>query len=424
MKTLAQIRQEQKAVKKIIFFTTLIVILLSIMAQGCQETCDIPTYISYEPVYAPINEVRVTADYISPQELDAPGKIYFKDNHIFISEINKGIHVINNTNPSNPIKIGFINLPGNKDLAAKGDFLYADNYMDLVILDISDKSNIMEVNRLENVFDQYYYIDSEMGVMIDYNVVEREYDVACGEDMRFTDSWGREFDVSLSSTQASSAGAGIGGSMARFTIASDYLYTINEYQMKLFDIKTLDSPIQGNTIDLGWGIETIFPYQGNLFLGAQSGMHIYDNSNPALPTHLSTYEHINACDPVAVQGQYAYVTLRSGTECQNFTNQLDVIDISDLSNPSLVISHQMLNPHGLGLNGDCLFIAEGDQGLKLYNANDPLKIHENLIKHHKNVNAFDVIPLDGTLLMVGEDGFYQYAYDCQDKLQLLSNIKF
>ena len=39
---------------------------------------------------------------------------------------------------------------------------------------------------------------------------------------------------------------------------------------------------------------------------------------------------MTSCDPVVVQGDYAFVTLRGGTECQGFSNQLDIIDISTL----------------------------------------------------------------------------------------------
>jgi len=153
-------------------------------------------------------------------------------------------------------------------------------------------------------------------------------------------------------------------------------------------------------------------------------MHIYDNTNPELPTYISTYSHINTCDPVVVQDDYAYVTLRSGTTCDNFTNQLDVIDIKDVNNPKLVKTYPMQNPHGLGINGTCLFIAEGDYGLKVFDASDVLKIGENQIAHHDDVHALDVIPLDDVLFMIGKDGLHQYQYDCGNQFQYLSTISF
>lgn len=412
-----QLLNKKREVRQLIFFSLLFIVMLAIIGSGCQSPCGTDSYMSYEPIYAPISEVRVTADFITtPQEVVVPGKLYFIDNHIFISEIDEGIHVFDNTDPSNPKNVGFIDLPGNKDLAGKDGFLYADNYMDLVILDISNKTDIQEVNRIENAFEYYYYIDvNTEEVLIDYIETEVEYEIDCFAQ----DEGAVTFE---SATDFSSAG--VGGSMARFTVVEDQLYTINEYQMQLFDISTCDSPIKGNNISLGWGIETIFPYEDKLFIGSRVGMHIYDNSTPASPTHISSYEHVNACDPVVVQDDIAYVTLRSGTECETFTNQLDVVDISNISEPTLIATHQMDNPHGLGITGDCLFITEGDYGLKLFNASDPLTIGDNLIKHHEDINAFDVIPLNEVLLMIGEDGLYQYEYDCNEKLELLSVINY
>ena len=101
--------------------------------------------------------------------------------------------------------------------------------------------------------------------------------------------------------------------MARFTIVDDYLYTIDSWTLKSYDISDQLNPVYKEDVNLGWGIETIFPYNGNLFIGAQSGMHIYNLDNKESPEWVSTYEHMTSCDPVVVQGDYAFVTLRGGT---------------------------------------------------------------------------------------------------------------
>ncbi|MFY0652842.1 MAG: hypothetical protein JXQ96_12440 [Cyclobacteriaceae bacterium] len=422
---------DKKDVIKLSILTFLILLFLVALGSGCKEK-DCPNQlIQYsEPVFVSLDKIRVTASFERAREIEQPGKIYYKDGYIFINEIDSGIHVIDNRVLSNPRPIGFIKLPGNKDLAARGNYMYADSYMDLVVLDISNKHQIFESSRVEDVFDNYYYHYADMGVLVDYVVREEEVEVDCDTEIMI-DTWGL-FDgggiandaLFSRAESASNVTTGIGGSLARFTITDDYLYTINDWRMKLFDITDLANPSEGNTVDLGWGIETIFPYGDKLFLGARNGMHIYDNSNPELPEFISTYSHINTCDPVVVQDDYAYVTLRSGNTCENFTNQLDVIDIKDVNNPKLVETYPMENPHGLGINGTCLFIAEGDFGLKVFNATDVLKIDQNLIAHHKDVHALDVIPLNDVLFMIGNDGLHQYSYDCGQKFQYLSTISF
>ncbi|MEP1782477.1 hypothetical protein [Reichenbachiella sp.] len=421
-----QLKNQKIVMGKLIASSLLFLLMLSILAQGCKEACETQMITYYEPIYAPKSEVLKDAEFESARPIENPGKIYYKDEYLFINEIEKGIHVIDNRDRSNPKEVGFINLPGNKDLAAKGNFLYADNYGDLVVLDISDKARIQQVNRIENVFDAYYAYNETHGLLIAYEEVQEEVEVDCGNGSIMPHYYNDMLYASSAEISNSSSGGstGIGGSLARFTITNDYLYTVNDYRLKLFDITITDSPVEGNSVDLGWGIETIFPYGDKLFFGARSGMHIYDNSNPSEPVFVSTYAHVNTCDPVVVQGDLAYVTLRNGTECETFTNQLDVIDISDVTNPELLISHDMQNPHGLGINGDCLFIAEGDHGLKVFNAADPLLIGDRLTAHHENVHALDVIPLDDVLFMIGNDGLHQYSYDCQNVFNYLSTISF
>ena len=121
-----------------------------------------------------------------------------------------------------------------------------------------------------------------------------------------------------------------------------------------------------------------------------------------------------------VEGNYAYVTLRSGTECDGFTNQLDVVDISNKTNPTLAASFPMTNPHGLGIENGTLFLCDGADGLKVFNASNPLTVGDNMTQHFAGINAYDVIPFQKRLFMIGADGFYQYDYTNPSNLVLLS----
>lgn len=175
---------------------------------------------------------------------------------------------------------------------------------------------------------------------------------------------------------------------------------------------------------MGWGIETIFPYKDKLFIGSTTGMFIYENKNPEKPFLLSQVNHFRACDPVVVQDNYAYVTLRSannGVRCDGDVNQLDVIDITNVTSPVLSKVYPMESPYGLGIDKNDLFICEGKSGLKRYNASKPLDLQ--LTQHIKDMDSYDVIPLGKTLLMIGKDGLYQYDYSDPKNLKQLSVIK-
>ena len=172
---------------------------------------------------------------------------------------------------------------------------------------------------------------------------------------------------------------------------------------------------------LGFGVETIFPYRTNLFIGTQTGMYIYDISQANSPQRVSVYSHILSCDPVVAQGNYAYVTLRSGSTCRNTAaNTLDVIDISNLASPKLLKSYPMKNPRGLGADGNWLFVGEGDYGLKIMDISNPLDVRQ--VQYFDSTKTYDVIPTQKRLIVTGPNGIYQYSYADINQLRLLSKL--
>lgn len=405
---------------------------------SCTDECQTTRRFTYqEPVFMSVSELRSTFDFVEPRVISQPGRIYFKDGFLFINEPGEGIHVIDNRDPRAPNTRGFIEIPGNYDLAISGNILYADRHMDLLAIDISDVDAPIIVNSTTNAFQnlttQWFGFDPSLGVIIDWEEnVEEQVNVSDCENIGFLDFGGAQIDFvrmpngiaasqSLEGFSVAADGTGVAGSIARFAITDDYLYAVDQWSMQVFDISTKSLPVRGQTVDLGWGIETIFPYEDHLFLGAVNGMHIYDISSRGNPSFVSTYQHITSCDPVVVSGDHAYVTLRSGSFCQGFTNQLDVINISNVSQPWLEASFPMDNPHGLGIDGETLFIAEGEYGLKVFNASDIQTIGSNLIAHFTDIHALDVIPLDNLLMVIGNDGLFQYQY-LDNEVELLSDI--
>jgi hypothetical protein len=223
------------------------------------------------------------------------------------------------------------------------------------------------------------------------------------------------------SADVSPSGNGTAGSLARFALGDGILYTISTFDMNVFDVKTAPAtPSKLKSVNLGFGAETIFPYKNMLFIGTTTGMKIYDNQDPTNPKLLSTFTHIFSCDPVVVQGDYAYVTLRSGTACQRGQNSLDIVDIKDPVNPKLKNSMRLSNPHGLAVDGKNLFVCEGDFGLKRFDITDPLNpvFGESL----SDVASYDVIPNDKKLIVTGKNGIYQYDYSGSNGLKLISKI--
>jgi hypothetical protein len=157
--------------KKSVFLFFAGIIALS----GCKDTVtDTITYMINEPVFMSAKAYRESVVVSpTPQPISNYGKMCFYDGYIYISESGKGVHIVNNTNPSNPKNVGFIELLGNADLAIRNDILYADALIDLVWFDISNPAIPELDGRLEGVFAKYMYMpmpqtDNEYG--IDYNL--------------------------------------------------------------------------------------------------------------------------------------------------------------------------------------------------------------------------------------------------------------
>jgi len=135
------------------------------------------TVQGYKPVYVPKAEAKVIKAF-DARPIETQGKIYLKDQYIFIGDVSKGVHVIDNTDPSNPIKLLFIQIFGNHDIAIKGNVMYADNLEDLVAIDISDIYNPIEIKRIEGVYklpNQHYPEDVPYRTYFECAVPEKGY---------------------------------------------------------------------------------------------------------------------------------------------------------------------------------------------------------------------------------------------------------
>ena len=211
---------------------------------------------------------------------------------------------------------------------------------------------------------------------------------------------------------------GKSGSLARFTIVGDNLYTVTETGLKYFDISNNEKPSFINHIDLGFGVETISPLDNKLFIGTQSGVYIYDISSPQNPSQMSYYSHLYSCDPVVANNNYAYATLRAGDAC-GWENQstLEVIDISDLYNPEPLYSIAMSNPFGLALYNDNLFVC--DNGLNLFKLDT---VGYPTLSKTIDIDAFDLIVDENHLYVMGSNVITQYNF-VNDTLHYLSEIK-
>ena len=175
-----------------------------------------------------------------------------------------------------------------------------------------------------------------------------------------------------------------------------------------------------NSASLGPGVETIFARDHSLYVGKNDGMMIFDVVNASNPQDVGSYSHFVACDPVVVQDTLAFVTLRTSNCRPSGSNMLDIINIKNPQSPQLLSNYALESPYGLGVDGNLLFVCEGDQGLTVLDIGDPF--NAVMVKSYPDVQAFDVIPNKGVLILTGKGGVVQYDYTDNAAIKKLSTI--
>lgn len=385
------------------------------------------TYQVNEPVLMSVGEVRGATGVSGPRKIAEVGKMCFYKDYLYIAEPGKGIHIVDNRRPSAPRQAGFIGLPGTYELAIRQDRLYADSYIDLVWFDLSDPDRPRVKGRLENALEQVLPpTGNEYGY--DYSrcrtVAEKADSVVVGWNLTTqTVSYRYREDVNICQDGMMDSGRmaqGLNGSTSRFGLYASYLYVIGNDYMHIFDLAAARPVKVESGIPLKGMAETVFTYKDCLYIGTPSGMLIYSLKNPLAPEYCATARHIYGCDPVVVENDLAYVTIRSGNACGQSGNLLQVVDVSDVKWPSEIVSYTMTCPKGLGIDRGTLFVC--DDGLKVYRADDPQQLMANCLLHAPDINGYDVIPTGQVLIVMAEDGVYQYDYTDLNRITFLSKL--
>lgn len=422
-------------------FAPALLLLGALSLQGCvKDSCDMTyTYMKYNPVYMSQAEFLQGVQVEPPQAVRNPGKIYLQDQFLFVNEPGQGVHIIDNKNPEAPQPLAFLRVPGTYDLAINCNDLYLDSSTDLLVFDLTNPAEPVLLRRVPNAFPHIlsyrgFQADPRAGIVVGWepSVETGEYDCHAGIpwewELNQIDPSTLALDNTGNARTVNPAVAGQAGSMSRFTVMNDHLYVVTPQTLQVYDVTVCESPthLADIALQLWQGeAEMVSTLDHYLLIGTNMGMHIFDAAAPADPVMLSSFDHVQACDPVVGQGSYAYVTLRNGTDqpCgPNFSNQLDVVDISRVQSPQLVATFPMTNPHGLGIDGNLLFIADGEAGLRIFDASDPARVGKTPIAHFPAMQGYDVIAAQGILTFVGANGIAQYDYQDPQNIRQLSVI--
>ena len=135
---------------------TILTLCFSLLLAGCQENdfgSNLPEgeVTGYKPIYYDVlSSSDITTEGVQPMR--NVGKIILVGTTLLVNERFRGIHIIDNSDPSQPKQTGFINIPGNLELSKKGDYIYANNLEDLVTIKVEANGSIQVTDRKVGVF--------------------------------------------------------------------------------------------------------------------------------------------------------------------------------------------------------------------------------------------------------------------------------
>jgi hypothetical protein len=401
------------------------ILLVLILFPSCFKDTITNTYRVVQPTYTSRSSVLAHINGMASRPVANPGKIFVQGNLIYLNEIDKGIHIIDNSNPSRPQPIAFLSIPGNENLAVNGNMLYADMYQDLLSIDVSDPRHVQVASTLYNLFSGRAYaypFPTTFQDQVLTGSTSKDTTVMGGPPNPVNCNCPMPGPVffSLASAASSAAAApGVSGSMAMMALIGNYLYVIpEEHSLGIVSLENPRTPALLSTIPGGADLETIYPFKDKLFLGSDIGTFVFDISSPSQPVKVGEFSHGNACDPVITDGSYAYITLHSGTHCGGASNELDIVDVHNLMQPFWIMAYPMSSPKGLTKDGNTLFVCDGNSLVKVFDATDPHFLR--LINEIKVSGPYDLISGNNLLMVVGDKGLYQYDYSQAKNIRLLS----
>ncbi len=393
-------------------------------------------YLEATAIYGDMDEIRSIPINEGPRAIENAGKIFVAEDYVLIGEEGKGIHVVNNQDRNNPVSNAFITIPGNKEFFVSGNALYAESYYDLLKIDITTPSQAVLISRSKNAIQDEFKNDKDE-TLIGFSYEEKTITLDENDDFmnEIVDDQLVYLDfaknvIPKSSVPSSFAGNSSEaiGTVNRITTSNNYVYVVSNNNMII--VEDGENGLESNAIrieNIKEEMETVFPYQDNLFVGSKTSMSIFTISNGNNPVELYEFEHATSCDPVLPYKDVAYVTLRTAdfSECPGNINALLAIDINNLSQPVQVMEKQMASPYGMSVINNHLYVGNGENGLSIFDVTNPQS--PILVHSLPEITAFDIIadPSNSDyILIAGNDGMQQYKVNEDKTLEWASAIDY
>jgi len=216
---------------------------------------------------------------------------------------------------------------------------------------------------------------------------------------------------------AAKSGTTKNGSLSRVISIGNYIYAVDDNHLITINADDPTNLAIANNISLGANIQTIYHFNGSLFIGSATQMYVYNiRNNPAAPSLTSSYTYpvlIEPRDPILALDSVIYSTSTSN----GWSGVFRVFDSRDLTNPVLLEENSLQTPRGMDVSGNYLYLCNGLYGISIYSITDPFHptlesiIDENNILANGEMGTndyYDVIAANGQLFCYTKGALLNY----------------
>jgi len=219
------------------------------------------------------------------------------------------------------------------------------------------------------------------------------------------------------------------------TITIDnFMYKAEGKFLTTYDISNPNSIEKIDEIKIVEAIRSMITFGNLIFIKTSFSITVYTIDTDGKPTEDQTtsigffMDEQNVCDPMIVDDNIAYIALPVVDDNDDFRcsrsseiNQVRVFDISDLSSPMAIDTIQLFDPVRLAYDNKLLFVADGTNGLKVFDTSTPSQLKETY--HFDNRDVSNVIISDGQLITIGKFEIAQYDYSNSDDIYQVSKLE-
>jgi hypothetical protein len=320
--------------------------------------------------------------------------LYVSGGCAYVATLEDGLRVVDVSNPTAPIEIGFYNTPGvARGVTVAGGYAYvADGYSGLRVVDVSDPAAPTEVGFYDTpgyaievtVAGDYAYVaDHDEGLrMIDvsdpaapaevgsYEMGDKIRGVVVAGGYAYVAGGGGLLvvDVSNPAVPVEVGSCNTPGDVDNVAVAGDYAYVADwNGGLRVVDVSDPAAPTEVGFYDTpGWacGVAVAREYA---YVADYDSLRVVDVSTPAVPIEVGFYDTLGSSfgAAVTVAGDFVYAT--------DYDDGLWVVDVSRPAAPIEVGFYDTPgHAQGVAMAGDYAYIADGDTGLRVVDVSVPI----------------------------------------------------